>query len=174
MTKASSRIAIAVLLGIATLPLFLAPAGAQRFSDHARQIGMKLKCMCGACSMTAGGCSHPGGEFAGPCQAWALPALQEIDELLTQGKTDEQVLQAFVQKYGTGVYAEPPKSGFSLVAWAMPTVYLVLGTLVVFFVISRWRKKSAPDTSSDSAPARSVSPELLERARKLAERETEE
>jgi cytochrome c-type biogenesis protein CcmH/NrfF len=174
MTKVSLRVAAAILFGSAALPLWLAPVGAQRVSDRAKQIGMKLKCMCGNCSMTAGECSHPGGEFSGPCQAWALPALQQIDGLLTQGKTEQQVMDAFVAQYGPTVYAEPPKSGFSLVAWVMPTAYLVLGALVVIFVISRWLKKSASEVPAANAPANSVSPELLERARKLAEQETEE
>lgn len=174
MTKVCLRVAAVILLAFAALPLFLAPAGAERVSDRAKQIGMKLKCMCGACSMTAGGCSHPGGEFSGPCQAWALPALQQVDGLLAQGKTEQQVLDSFVAQYGPSVYAEPPKSGFSLVAWVMPTAYLVLGTLVVIFVISRWVKKNASEIPAASAPARAISPELLERAKRLAEQETEE
>ena len=174
MTKVCLRVAAAVLLGFATIPLLLAPVGAQRASDRAKQIGMKLRCMCGACSMTAGGCSHPGGEFSGPCQAWALPALQQIDGLLQQGKTEQQVIDSFVAQYGPTVYAEPPKSGFSLVAWVMPTAYLVFGTLVVIFVISRWLKKNAAEIPATSARASAVSPDLLERARKLAAQETEE
>ena len=174
MTRVCLRVAAAILLAFAALPLLLAPIGAQRVSDRAKQIGMKLKCMCGACSMTAGGCSHPGGEFSGPCQAWALPALQQVDNLLAQGKTEQQVMDSFVAQYGPSVYAEPPKSGFSLVAWVMPTAYLVLGALVVIFVISRWLKKNTSEVRAGDVPARVVSPELLERARKLAAQETEE
>lgn len=174
MTKAVLRVAASILLGFASLPLLFPPAGAQRVSDRAKQIGVKLKCMCGNCSMTAGECSHPGGEFSGPCQAWALPALQQIDGLLAQGKTEQQVIDSFVAQYGSTVYAEPPKSGFSLVAWVMPTAYLVLGALVVIFVISRWLKKNSTKIDAGSAPRMAVSPELLERARKLAEQETGE
>jgi cytochrome c-type biogenesis protein CcmH/NrfF len=72
------------------------------------------------------------------------------------------------------VYAEPPKSGFSLVAWVMPTAYLVVGALLVIFVISRWLKKNPSAVRAGGAPAKAVSPELLERARRLAEQETEE
>src|SRR5215467_9667493 len=174
MTKVCLRGAAAMLFGLAALPFWLAPIGAQRVSDRAKQIGMKLKCMCGACTMTAGGCSHPGGAFSGPCEAWALPALQRIDSLLTQGKTEQQVMDSFVAQYGPTVYAEPPKSGFSLVAWVMPTAYLVLGALVVIFVISRWLRKNPSAGPAGSSPTNIVSPELLERARKLAEQETEE
>lgn len=174
MISVRSRIAIAVLLGFATLPLLFVSAGAEKVSGRAKQIGMKMKCMCGACTMTAGGCSHPGGEFSGPCEAWALPALRQVDVLLAQGKTEQQILDTFVAQYGPSVYAEPPKSGFSLVAWVMPTVYLMVGAMVVIFVISRWRKRPATEPTSVVSAASHVSPELLERARAQAARETED
>lgn len=100
--------------------------------------------------------------------------LQEVDQHAAKGESDDQIMQAFVKEFGSTVYAEPPKSGFSLVAWVMPTAYLVLGALVVIFVISRWLKKSTSEVGAGSAPAKTVSPELLERARKLAEQETKE
>ena len=172
MTKGRTLIATFALLGIATLPLIV-PVGAEQFSERAKRIGSQLNCMCGSCNMTAAGCSHPGGEFSGPCPR-AKGMLQEIDQRGAKGETDEQIVQAFVKEFGSTVYAEPPKSGFSLVAWVMPTAYLVLGTLVVVFVISRWLKKNASGVRESRAPGHAVSPELLERARKLAEQETEE
>lgn len=173
MTKAGSRTAIAVLIAFATLPLLLTPVGADQFSPRTKEIGAKVNCMCGSCSMTAAGCSHPGGEFSGPCPT-AKGMLQEIDQHIAKGETDDQIMQAFVKEFGATVYAEPPKSGFSLVAWVMPTVYLVLGALVVIFVISRWVKKNTSETAASPASAKNISPELLERARKLAEQETED
>ena len=172
MTKSRTLIATIALLGMATLPLIV-PVRAQQFSDRTRKIGSQLNCKCGSCSMTAAGCSHPGGEFSGPCPT-AKAMLLEVDQHIARGETDDQIMQAFVQEFGTTVYAEPPKSGFSLVAWVMPTAYLVLGTLVVIFVISRWLKKNASEIPASSAHATAVSPELLERARKLAEQETGE
>lgn len=172
MTKSRTLVATLALLGIATLPLIV-PAGAEQFSERAKRVGSQLNCMCGSCNMTAANCSHPGGEFSGPCST-AKAMLQEIDQRGDKGETDEQIIQAFVKQFGSTVYAEPPKSGFSLVAWVMPTAYLVLGTLVVIFVISRWLKKNVSEVRATIAPGKAVSPELLERARKLAERETEE
>ena len=172
MTRVRAVVATFVLLGLATLPLIV-PASAQQFSDRAKKVGSELKCMCGSCSMTAAGCSHPGGEFSGPCPT-AKGMLQKVDQHAAKGETDEQIVQAFVQEYGTTVYAEPPKSGFSLVAWVMPTVYLVLGALVVIFVISRWVTKNPSEPTGNTATAKAISPELLERAKKLAERATED
>ena len=100
--------------------------------------------------------------------------LQKAEQHIAKGETDDQVMQAFVQEFGASVYAEPPKSGFSLVAWVMPTFYLVLGALLVIFVISRWVKKGGSETTASPVPAKTISPELLERARKLAAQETED
>ena len=172
MTRGRTLTATFVLLGLATVPLIV-PVRAQQWSDRAKKIGSELKCMCGSCSMTAAGCSHPGGEFSGPCPT-AKGMLREIDQHAANGESDDQIMQAFVQEFGTTVYAEPPKSGFSLVAWAMPTVYLVLGALVVIFVISRWVTKNGSEPAGNTATAKAISPELLERAKKLAERETED
>jgi len=123
--------------------------------------------------MAAGICSHPGGAFSGPCET-AKAMLKEVDQHIAKGETDEQILQAFVQEYGTQVYAEPPKSGFSLVAWILPSVYLFVGAGVVVFVIARWRKRTVQLTPSSAAGAPVISPELLERARAQASRETQD
>jgi cytochrome c-type biogenesis protein CcmH len=172
MIKARAFVAAFILLGIAALPLIV-PVGADQFSERAKKIGSQLNCMCRSCSMTAANCSHPGGEFSGPCPT-AMGMLQEIDQRGAKGETDDQIIQAFVKEFGSTVYAEPPKSGFSLVAWVMPTAYLVVGALLVIFVISRWLKKNPSAVRAGGAPAKAVSPELLERARRLAEQETEE
>jgi cytochrome c-type biogenesis protein CcmH/NrfF len=71
------------------------------------------------------------------------------------------------------VYAEPPHSGFSLVAWSMPAIYLAIGFALVLFVISRWRKRPAHAVSA-SEPGGGISAEMLERARVRAARETQD
>ena len=78
-----------------------------------------------------------------------------------------------MQEFGTKVYAEPPHSGFSLVAWSMPAVYLAIGLALVLFVISRWRKRPV-HVAANSAARSGISPELLERARAQAARETQD
>ena len=128
--------------------------------------------LCRGCDMPAATCSHPGGAFSGPCET-AKAMLKEVDQHIAKGETDEQILQAFAQEYGSLVYADPPKSGFSLVAWALPSIYLFVGTAVVIFVISRWRKRPMqPTVTASGAP--DISAELLERARAQASRETQD
>jgi cytochrome c-type biogenesis protein CcmH/NrfF len=165
MTKARPIVAIAVLAMSAMAPLLIAPLGAQQPSDRAKHIGGKFMCMCG-CSQVLTECNHVG------CTTSAS-MLKELNVALAQGDSEDTITQMFVQEFGTKVYAEPPKSGFSLVAWVLPSVYLFLGTGVVIFVIFRWRKQAAQATGPATVGP-GVSPEQLERARAQVSRETQD
>lgn len=148
------------------------PVRAQQTSERARVIGKKLKCMCRGCQDTAATCYHTGAAFSGPCDT-AKGMLKTIDERIAKGDSDDLILQSFVQQYGQEVYIEPPHSGIGSVAWAMPTVYLLLGTGLVIFVISRWRKRT-PQVATASGPSVPISSEELERARRRVAQETED
>jgi cytochrome c-type biogenesis protein CcmH/NrfF len=100
--------------------------------------------------------------------------LKEIDTHIAAGLNDQQVLDAMIKQYGPLAYVEPPKSGFGLVAWLMPILYLLGGLALVFVVMKRWRKRPAAVASAAGANGVHVSPELLARARAQAQRETEE
>lgn len=142
-------------------------------SDRTNKLGAKLKCMCNGCEQSAGKCYHVGGAYSGPCGT-AKTMLKEIDAHIAKGLTDEQVLQAMIAQYGPLAYMEPPKSGFGLVAWLMPILYLLGGLALVVVVINRWRKRPVAVAAAPGASEVSVSPELLARAREQAQRETED
>src|SRR5437660_8124021 len=152
MTKARPIAAITVLAIFTMAALLITPLGAQQLSDRAKQIGGKFMCMCG-CSQVLTECNHVG------CSTSAA-MLKEFNQSLSRGNSEDAITQMFVQEFGTKVYAEPPKSGFSLVAWALPSIYLFVGTGVVIFVISRWRKR--PAAPAGAAPG--ISADLLERS----------
>jgi len=154
-----------MLAMLAVAPLLVAPLGAQQLSDRAKQIGGKFMCMC-TCSQVLTQCNHVG------CTTSA-GMLKELDQTLARGDSEDSITQMFVQEFGTKVYAEPPKSGFSLVAWALPSVYLFVGTGLVIFVIFRWRKRPAQE-AAPAGGAPGISAEMLERARAQASRETQD
>lgn len=161
--------ALSAIVGLSAVPLLMANAP---YSARAKEIGTHIKCLCKGCDMTAGGCAHPGGAFSGPC-ATAIDELKEIDQHLANGKSEQQIIDAFVQEYGTIAYVEPPKKGFGLVAWLMPIIYTVLGLALVVFVVRKWasRKPAAPAASMAHA---TVPNEALDRARAQAARDTED
>ena len=86
--------------------------GASNPGGRLNDLGHRLMCTCG-CAQLLGECNHVG------CPESA----QELSELradIAAGMTDEQILSAFVAKYGATVLAAPPTNGFDLVAWIAP------------------------------------------------------
>lgn len=155
------------------IPVLSALGNAQA-PDHAHQIGMKVRCMCGGCNDSAGGCYHVGGAFSGPCDT-AKGMLRTIDERLAKGESDDLIVQSFVQEYGAQVLVEPPHAGFAGLAWWIPALAFVAGLGLVIFVISRWRKHTVPEAALAAAGGvQGISQELLERARAQAARDTED
>jgi cytochrome c-type biogenesis protein CcmH/NrfF len=163
-----------VLLCFAGALPFLSAFGEAQQPDHTHQLGMKVRCMCGGCNDSAGGCYHVGGAFSGPCDT-ALGMLKKIDERIAQGNSDDLIVQSFVQEYGQAVLTEPPHSGFGRVAWWIPALALIGGFALVLSVISRWRKRLTPGPAlAGAANASPITSELLERARAQAARDTED
>ena len=155
-----------IFVTFALAPLVVAQVA---YSARAKQIGMHLKCMCRGCDMSAGGCAHPGGAFSGPCDT-AKSMLQEVDQHLAKGESEQQIIDAFVAKYGSIVYVEPPKKGFGLIAWLMPVFYAVIGLGLLVFIVNKWRKRQL--AAAPAAPA--IPSDALDRARAQAARETED
>jgi len=141
---------------------------AQQQSDRVKQIGGKFMCMC-SCNQVLTQCNHVG------CTTSAS-MLKHLEEAVARGDSETDITSGFVQEFGTKVYAEPPKSGLSLVAWSLPSIYLVLGTLLVVFVIWRWRHAvpRAATVSGTSSRTPGISAQDLERARRRVTEETED
>jgi cytochrome c-type biogenesis protein CcmH len=156
----------ALAIAAITLPFFTLRIHAQAHApDRAKQIGGKFMCMCG-CSQVLTQCNHVG------CSTSAN-MLKQVNQSVARGDSEESITQMFLQQFGTKVYAEPPKSGLSLVAWSLPGIYLFIGTALVLFVISRWRARPARQAASAGAPS-GISVDDLERARRRVTQDTED
>lgn len=59
---------------------------------------------------------------------------------LEGGWSREQILQFFVDRYGEGVLASPPKSGFSLLAWIIPIVVVAGSVGLLVFILRSMRR----------------------------------
>src|SRR5437764_12558164 len=95
--------------------------------------------------------------------------LKEIDAQIATGKNDQQVLDAMIKQYGPLAYVEPPKTGFGLVAWLMPILYLLGGFALVMVVLKRRRKRPVATVGTGGV---NVSAEMQRRVREQATRET--
>src|SRR5712692_868473 len=71
-----------------------------------------------------------------------------IRQQLQSGKSEQQVVQYFVDRYGQQIVWSPPWQGFTLLAWLVPIALLLGGTILLFFVLRSWRTLS-PTSSKD-------------------------
>ena len=71
----------------------------------------------------------------------------QVRELLASGATREEVLAWFSapERYGPSVLAEPPRSGFYLIAWIVPGVVVVAGLVGVLLTLRAMRGRRAND-----------------------------
>jgi cytochrome c-type biogenesis protein CcmH len=72
----------------------------------------------------------------------------EIKGLIEQGKSDEQISQYFVQKYGERILASPPIVGRGSLAYWLPIGSLLAGALGLGFVLRNWRHKRTKSTAA--------------------------
>jgi len=91
-------LAFAVLAFVSQGALLSSALFAQQ-TERGRELGKRVKCMCGGCNDSATGCNHTGGAFSGPCDT-AKGMQSEINERVTRNESDDLTLQAFVQEYG--------------------------------------------------------------------------
>lgn len=56
-----------------------------------------------------------------------------IRDKISEGETDEEIINYFVERYGEEVLSSPPKSGSNLFAWITPVIILIVITLIISF-----------------------------------------
>jgi cytochrome c-type biogenesis protein CcmH len=63
----------------------------------------------------------------------------QVGEQLKLGKSEQEILDFFVERYGPWILREPPTQGFNLLAWALPIGLLILGPFAIWYTV--WRKR---------------------------------
>jgi len=56
----------------------------------------------------------------------------KIVELIRDGKSDEEIIQYFVKRYGEWILRSPTKTGFNLILWMLPGIGILIGLFWVF------------------------------------------
>jgi cytochrome c-type biogenesis protein CcmH len=127
-------------------------------------IEKRLKCSCGCgldiytCRTTDFTCTYS-------------PALhKEVVRLAEQGKSDQQIIDEFVAQYGEAVLMAPPRRGFNLAGYFVPSIAIVVAGAFLVLVLRRWTREAqvAHRTAEENSPAARVpdaSPAELQRLR---------
>jgi cytochrome c-type biogenesis protein CcmH/NrfF len=128
-------------------------------------IEKRLRCSCGCgldiytCRTTDFSCTYS-------------PALhKEVLRLAGQGKTAQQITDEFVAQYGEAVLMAPPKRGFNLAGYFVPSLAIIVAGVFLVRVLRRWtREAPVAVTGGTPTPPPNASPAELERLQRELDR----
>lgn len=83
------------------------------------------------------------------CEDWRA----QIRDQLSEGWTDQQVIDYFVAQFGERVLAEPQRKGFTSLIWFLPVLVVLVGLGIVYEILRNWRKQKPVPVAAVSAPA---------------------
>ena len=72
------------------------------------------------------------------CRQWR----ELIRTQLSQGMTEDQIKQYFVDNYGARVLAEPPRTGLNWLIYILPPVIILAGAFILFRSFREWTRRS--------------------------------
>ncbi|HEV2237163.1 MAG TPA: cytochrome c-type biogenesis protein [Ktedonobacterales bacterium] len=110
----------------------LAAARPRSLDDRVMDVASQLQCL--PCQ---------GESVADSPSSWATQVRGVIRQQLRSGKSEQQVIQYFVDRYGENIRQDPPKSGFTLLMWLGPLAALATGIALVTVVARQWGAAAA-------------------------------
>ena len=83
----------------------------------------------------------------------------QIRDQLSEGWTEQQVIDYFVAQYGERVLAEPQRKGFTSLVWLFPVIAALLGLWISYEILKGWRAKK--QVTIPIVENSQISPEVL-------------
>ncbi len=85
------------------------------------------------------------------CKDWR----EQIRVMLSEGKSEDEILQYFEDQYGARVLAEPPKQGFYWLIYLLPPAIILAGAVILFRSLKEWTKPKAASAGSGAVRSES-------------------
>lgn len=85
---------------------------------------------------------------------------QLVRQMLSQGASRQEILDFFVERYGTVILTAPPKSGVNLVAWVVPVLGMLAALTVGLLVIRSMARQGAGAAVNEAAMDDDLAPYL--------------
>ncbi len=74
-----------------------------------------------------------------------------VNEKLSEGWTDEQIRDFFVERYGPSVLLEPPSEGFDILAWALPAILVAVAAAALYIALRAMTRGRPTKPEEDGA-----------------------
>lgn len=125
-------------------------------------IEKQIRCTCG-CNLDVYTCRTT--DFT----CGTSPAMhRRVLALAEAGKTAQQIIDEFVKENGVAILMAPPKRGFNLAGYFVPSLAIFIGAAILTLLLWRWSRAAAP-AAAPLSPDVAASPEELERLRRELE-----
>ena len=98
------------------------PGDTATADPEARAYNLAVSLKCPICA---------GESLAGSQTDLAKDLRARIDQEIAAGRTDEEIVDAFVAAYGEQILLDPPSTGWGAVLWAAPLGVLVAGLIAI-------------------------------------------
>lgn len=97
------------------------------------------------------------GRLISNCPSPEAEQLREvIRRQVAEGKTKQQVIDYFVEVYGSSVLPAPPQKGWFLTAWYLPLALMLSGGGIIFLLLRIWSRggeeKAPPPAATTRVP----------------------
>ena len=143
--------------------LTFAQSEAQIESEPVRRVASHINCQCGSCNNDAN-CMMSGGQ----CH-FCKPARTQIFQMQQEGKSDEEIVAAFIKQYGEKIFRPDPNSTF----WMVPYVGLALGGVLIVWILARMRAGSKHTLQPAAGPPVADDDPSFARYRDAIEKDTD-
>jgi cytochrome c-type biogenesis protein CcmH len=153
-------LAIIALIGAIWSYVLLTTPPQQTLDQEVRDVGLQLKCL-----------TCQGEDVADSPSVFAGGARAVIRQQLQSGKSEQQVVQYFVSRYGNSILLSPQWQGFQLLAWLVPIGMLLLGLILTYATLRTWRVQSSDNPAEQTREQENGDDTDLDRYRKQLERE---
>lgn len=107
---------------------------------QALKIGKNLRCA-----------TCQGMSVADSPSATARSQFQTVRELVAEGKTEQEIRDFFVSRYGDWALLEPKAEGIAWFAWAGPVLFLLAGLGVIGWAVARPGARRKPASGNPEA-----------------------
>ena len=84
------------------------------------------------------------------CRQWR----ELIRQMLSEGRSKEEIKQYFVENYGVRVLDAPPAEGINWLAYMVPPAAFLAGVFLLYQAFRTWKRESLPvESGPDLGPA---------------------
>lgn len=92
-----------------------------------------------------------------------------IRDLLAEGKSEAEIKQYFVDRFGDRVLAAPPARGLNWLVYVIPPIAILAGVVILYSAIRAWRRPMPPASETPEVGTPSETTSNDEYTRRLEE-----